>query len=128
MLPAITRIAVGLGLIGLAAVVARPAAGKAKTRYSRKPKSNATNGETVPWVRDAIDDDGDIRTTFKGAGWFTVTDVARALQGRGDDHKPSGSANRDARLLVNRWASQGLLERRGGHLRGNRRYRLKLRS
>jgi hypothetical protein len=58
----------------------------------------------VPWPpgRD-LQDDRAIRHWLSQKEWFTVTDLARALQNAPPGRKPSGSAGRDARALADRW-------------------------
>jgi hypothetical protein len=65
----------------------------------------------VPWPtgRD-LDDKQAIRDRLLHAEWFTVTELARALQKAPLGRKPSGSAGRDARMLAARWVDEGTLE------------------
>ena len=65
----------------------------------------------APWPRrrDLLDDAA-ICARLPTNRWFTVTDVARALQNVPPGRKPSGSAGRDARSLIDGWVRRGIVE------------------
>ena len=121
MLSSVTQIAIGLGLLG---VVLWLDDGSVFESYEEPPPRDGWEGPESPWVRNEVQDDRDVRSHFSQRGWFTVTDVARALQSRGFRGKPSGSANRDANNLIGRWISEGKLEKRNARS-GRPLYRLK---
>ena len=98
MIANIVQIGIGIGVVWVVSLLDRNAG---TGRYSRNAPRGASGGselEAGAWIRDAVDNDRGIRRALAQVEWFTVTDVARVLQGVGRRRKPSGSANRDARL------------------------------
>ena len=67
--------------------------------------------------------ESNVHEGLRDADWFSVSDVARALRDREFPRKPSGSANRDARALVEFWLGEGVVERWGSEARGPSVYR-----
>jgi hypothetical protein len=109
LFPIIAQVAFGISVFGIALWL--DDASENESHTERAPSEDPEFPES-PWVRDEVRDDRGIRSSFSHRGWFTVTDVARELQGRGGNCKPSGSANRDAHELIGRWLSEGKLEKR----------------
>ena len=65
----------------------------------------------LPWPKSRdLSHDEEIRARLSAKDWFSMTDVARALQKAPRGRRPSGSAGRDARTLLNRWLHQGIVE------------------
>ena len=72
---------------------------------------SATPNDPPPWPRRRdLEQDEPVRSRLPDDDWFNVTDVARALQNRPTERKPSGSAGRDARELIARWMRDGIIE------------------
>ncbi|MBW1687781.1 MAG: hypothetical protein JRS35_22315 [Deltaproteobacteria bacterium] len=88
------------------------------------PSKRQGVGTKVAWsVGRDLDNEGPIRERLGVFDWFTATDVARALQNASDGRRPSGSAGRDARDLIDRWRQERVVEvGRPGHS-GRRVYR-----
>ncbi len=96
-----------LGIAGILFVWRRRDRGDEEaTAATRRP-----GAMTMPWpkTRD-LSDNRSIRIRLPADRWFTVTDIARALQHAPSGRKPSGSAGRDARTLLDKWMRQGLIE------------------
>lgn len=81
-----------------------------RKRWVKRANDPSTPGK-APWptARD-LSDDTAIVEGLSLTGWFTVTDLARALQGVPAWRKPSGSAGRDARAVVERWVRERRVE------------------
>ncbi len=77
-----------------------------------KPGSRDAEAQSaeVPWptFRDLLNDQ-EVRRRLPSVDWFTVTDVARAFQKAPSWRKPSGSAGRDARTLLDRWVRERIV-------------------
>ena len=75
------------------------------------PLPGSTPHSSVPWPRGRdLSGDQLIRARLPAQDWFNLTDAARALQNVPPGRKPSGSAGRDARALVDRWLRRGIVE------------------
>ncbi len=92
----IARIAFEFGLLALF--------WKPGSKDSEAPSAEA------PWPpgRDILNDQ-EVRRRLPSVDWFTMTDVARALQNAPAWRKPSGSAGRDARTLIDRWVRERIV-------------------
>ena len=113
----IVQFIVGGALIAIAFRLERSRSGQESSDDEVDPVANSCleqsrRGEAVPWPqgRDLIDGSL-IRARLAPRAWFTVTDVARALQNVPTWWKPSGSAGRDARVLLEWWLDEGSVER-----------------
>jgi hypothetical protein len=96
---------------------ARAKGGSERSRAQRttsppgEPRPRTTVEAKPPWPlgRD-LEEDRPIQDRLSHKVWFTVTDAARALQNAPPGRKPSGSAGRDARALVDRWVHERIVE------------------
>jgi hypothetical protein len=96
MLHRIAQLAFAFGLVALA--------------WRFGGKGSKTQSAEAPWPpgRDILNDQ-EVRRRLSSADWFTVTDVARALQNAPEWRKPSGSAGRDARTMIDRWVNERIV-------------------
>ena len=80
-------------------------------RAESKSRRRGTDNPEAPWPssRGALSDET-IKDRLPSDGWFTLTDLARAVQGAPAWRKPSGSAGRDARTVIERWVRERRVE------------------
>ncbi len=96
MLHRIAQLAFAFGIVALA------------WRFGGKGSKALSTEAPWPPGRDILNDQ-EVRSRLPAVDWFTVTDVARALQNAPAWRKPSGSAGRDARTLIERWVRERIV-------------------